>query len=83
MLCFALMCAGKQCILLDMYTVYTVGWNKQTNKQFFSLSNLVCMDIVEHFVLKENKLLYMYLTLVYYAEIMVNKGSKCTNNKTD
>lgn len=41
------------------------------------------MDIVEHFVLKENKLLYMYLTLVYYADILVNKGSKCTNNKTD
>lgn len=41
------------------------------------------MDIVKHFVLKENKLLYMYLTLVYYADILVNKGSKCTNNKTD
>lgn len=25
----------------------------------------------------------MYLTLVYYADILVNKGSKCTNNKTD
>lgn len=55
--------------------------NKRTN--IFFLSNLVCMDIVKHFVLKENKLLYMYLTLVYYADILVNKGSKCTNNKTD
>lgn len=55
--------------------------NKRTN--IFFLSSLVCMDIVKHFVLKENKLLYMYLTLVYYADILVNKGSKCTNNKTD
>lgn len=41
------------------------------------------MDIVKYFVLKENKLLYMYLILVYYVDILVNKGSKCINNKID
>lgn len=47
MLCFALMCAGKQCILLDTCTViYTVWWNKQTNKKqnFFFVAKLVCME---------------------------------------